>query len=83
MFLGRIVVSEEESESHWQRNDYKGFAPNIDWDTVDFTKSPAIQEMPVNSAICVPVEGDRVKLKDGKVEMKGMYAKRIYNFRPK
>lgn len=48
-------MSEEESDSHWQRNDYKGFSPSVDWDTVDFSKSPAIQELPVISAICVPL----------------------------
>ena len=69
---GRIVISNEESESHWQRNDYKGFAPNVDWNTVDFSKSPAIQEMPVNSAICEPAEGDAIQLEEGKITAKGI-----------
>ncbi len=34
----RIVVAEEESPSHWQQNDYKTFAPGVDWDTVDWTR---------------------------------------------
>ncbi|XP_073998352.1 sulfite oxidase isoform X2 [Rhodnius prolixus] len=54
-WLSKIILSEEESDSHWQRNDYKGFSPSVDWDTVDFSKSPAIQELPVISAICVPL----------------------------
>ncbi|XP_064079755.1 sulfite oxidase-like [Macrobrachium nipponense] len=70
-WLGKIVISEKESDAHWQQNDYKGFAPNIDWDTVDFTKSPAIQELPVISAICVPEEGETLKVVDGKVSLKG------------
>ncbi|KAB7504841.1 putative sulfite oxidase, mitochondrial [Armadillidium nasatum] len=71
-WLGKIILSEEESQSHWQQNDYKGFAPNIDWDTVDFKKSPAIQDMPVTSAICSPLEGETVKIKkDGAFEVKG------------
>ncbi|XP_033607392.1 sulfite oxidase isoform X3 [Cryptotermes secundus] len=71
-WLGRIVVSEEESTSHWQRNDYKGFSPSVDWDTVDFTKSPAIQELPVTSAICDPVQGDTVTLTpEGKMVVRG------------
>ncbi|KAL8746714.1 MAG: hypothetical protein Q9190_001307 [Brigantiaea leucoxantha] len=49
-WLGRIVLSDEESTSQWQRRDYKCFGPNIggnpDWDS-----APAIQEMPVQSAI--------------------------------
>jgi sulfite oxidase len=66
------VVSEEESTSHWQRSDYKGFSPSVDWDTVDFTKSPAIQELPVTSAICNPVHGDTVTLTpEGKMSVRG------------
>jgi sulfite oxidase len=72
LLAGRIVVSEEESTSHWQRNDYKGFSPSVDWDTVDFTKSPAIQELPVTSAICSPVKGDTVTLTpEGKMVVEG------------
>ncbi|CAL4120901.1 unnamed protein product, partial [Meganyctiphanes norvegica] len=70
-WLGRIIISEHESDGHWQQNDYKGFAPNVDWDTVDFKKSPAIQELPVISAICDPLEGETIKVIDGKVTFKG------------
>eukprot|EP00088_Acartia_fossae_P005735 TRINITY_DN1258_c0_g1_i2.p1 TRINITY_DN1258_c0_g1~~TRINITY_DN1258_c0_g1_i2.p1 ORF type:complete len:571 (-),score=127.97 TRINITY_DN1258_c0_g1_i2:865-2577(-) len=59
-WLGRIYVSDVESDSHWQQNDYKGFNPSTDWDTVDFTKSPAIQDMPVTSSICSPAGGSKV-----------------------
>ncbi|KAI8124297.1 mitochondrial, Probable sulfite oxidase [Lucilia cuprina] len=38
-------------------NDYKGFSPSTDWDTVDFKKSPAIQAMPVTSAFKVSEDG--------------------------
>jgi len=51
-WLGKIVASTEESDSHWQQNDYKGFNPSIDWHNVDFSTAPAIQELPVISAIC-------------------------------
>lgn len=64
-------MSEHESASHWQQNDYKGFSPSTDWDTVDFTKSPAIQEMPIISAMCRPAEGDTVKVENGCVNVKG------------
>lgn len=70
-FPGRIIVSKNESNAHWQQNDYKGFAPNVDWDTVDFKKSPAIQELPVISAICEPLEGETVKVKNGKIKIRG------------
>ncbi|KZZ89889.1 Oxidoreductase, molybdopterin-binding domain protein [Moelleriella libera RCEF 2490] len=48
-WLNHITLSEEESASQWQRKDYKCFGPNqtrVDWDD-----APAIQEMPVQSAI--------------------------------
>lgn len=70
-WLSKIVVAKDESSSHWQRNDYKGFSPSIDWDTVDYNKAPAIQELPIISAICVPSDGDTVKVIDGKINVKG------------
>lgn len=48
-WLNQITLSDEESPSQWQRKDYKCFGPNqtkVDWDT-----APAIQELPVQSAI--------------------------------
>ena len=48
-WVNKIVISDEESNSQWQRRDYKCFGPNEsgqDWD-----KYKAIQEMPITSAI--------------------------------
>ncbi|XP_040162077.1 sulfite oxidase, mitochondrial isoform X1 [Anopheles arabiensis] len=71
-WLGRIVVSRAESSSHWQQNDYKSFSPSTDWDTVDFKSAPAIQNMPVTSAICTPASGETVQVeKDGYVTVRG------------
>lgn len=71
-WLGQMVVSTEESDGHWQANDYKGFSPSVDWNNVDFTSSPAIQELPVQSAICDPEDGDVVKLTDdGRLPLRG------------
>ena len=67
-------MSDVESDSHWQQNDYKSFNPSVDWDTVDFSKSPAIQDMPVTSAICEPTNNSVVKVsrKNGNiVNLKG------------
>ncbi|XP_034476351.1 probable sulfite oxidase, mitochondrial [Drosophila innubila] len=61
-WLTRIIVADHESDSHWQQNDYKGFSPSTDWDTVDFSKSLAIQSMPVTSAICTPMPEEHVKV---------------------
>uniref|UniRef100_L7MAC1 Sulfite oxidase n=1 Tax=Rhipicephalus pulchellus TaxID=72859 RepID=L7MAC1_RHIPC len=70
-WLSRIQLSPTESESHWQQNDYKGFCPSTDWDTVDFKSAPAIQELPITSVVCRPLEGDAVTPVDGKIQVKG------------
>jgi len=65
-WLKRIVLSPEESHSHWQRSDYKGFNPSIDsMAKADFSKSPSIQNMPVTSVICTS------KLSQGQLELTG------------
>ncbi|XP_020500776.1 sulfite oxidase, mitochondrial [Labrus bergylta] len=70
-WLGKIIVSAEESHSHWQQNDYKGFSPGTDWDTVDFKSAPAIQELPIQSAITMPADGAVVDRSDEEVTIKG------------
>lgn len=59
-WLNKIVVSDEESPSQWQRRDYKCFGPNEgakpDWD-----RYPAIQEMPITSATTGVWVGDCVR----------------------
>jgi len=65
-WVNRIIVSEEESTSQWQRRDYKCFGPNIggnpDWDS-----APAIQEMPVQSAITSLLDISCHSVKDRKL----------------
>ncbi|KAI1308642.1 Sulfite oxidase, mitochondrial [Halotydeus destructor] len=71
-WLSKIVLSDKESDSHWQQNDYKGFSPNIDQTNVDFSSMPAIMETPVQSAICDPVNLETVQLdKDGRLRVRG------------
>lgn len=48
-----------------------GFSPNTDWGNAEWEKSPAIQNMPVTSSICVPKNNDTVRVKDGFIELKG------------
>ena len=48
-WLNKVVISDEESQTQWQQKDYKLFGPNVEkpnWD-----QAPAIQEMPITSAI--------------------------------
>lgn len=77
-WLNRIILSEDESQSQWQQRDYKCFGPNESGSSVDWTSAPAIQEMPVQSAIVslkdLP-KGDRLLqvygLEEEAVEVKG------------
>lgn len=77
MIAGKIIVSSKESDSHWQQNDYKGFSPSTDWDTVDFSKSPAIQELPITSAICKPTHNETLEVQDGCIIVKGNIGDRL------
>ncbi len=43
-WLSSIVASPEESDTLWQRRDYKRFSPSVTWDTADFAPIPSIQE---------------------------------------
>ncbi|XP_067832688.1 sulfite oxidase, mitochondrial isoform X1 [Heptranchias perlo] len=70
-WLSKIIVSKEESKSHWQVNDYKGFSPSVDWDTVDFSSAPAIQVLPIQSAITAPCNDDYLSSDDDEVTVKG------------
>ena len=59
-WVKRVVVSEEESPSHWQRRDYKCFGPNDDKNP-DWDCAPAIQETPVQSAITMVRDAARAE----------------------
>lgn len=56
-WLATIVASKEEYGGHWQKSDYKGFSPSVDWSNVDYSTAPAIQELPVTSFIASPANG--------------------------
>ena len=70
-WLKKIILSESESQSHFQQKDYKSFNPSIDWDTVDFSGSLAIQETPVTSAIIEPMNDTTLDEDDDEVTVKG------------
>ncbi|KAF8069467.1 hypothetical protein HT031_001583 [Scenedesmus sp. PABB004] len=70
-WLGRIEASADECQGHWQQRDYKVFSPGTDWDNIDWSSAPAIQEMPVTSAITEPAPGAALSTYDGEVAVKG------------
>lgn len=53
-WVNSISLSADESQSHWQQQDYKGFSPSSNWKNIDYSKATSIQEMPVQSAILEP-----------------------------
>ena len=65
-WLNRIVISDKESDSHWQKADYKILSPSIKQpQQVDYDRVPAVQEGNVQSAICYPSsndDGNKVKI---------------------
>lgn len=62
-WLERIVLSGEESTCFWQRNDYKSFPSNQDSATAeDWSNAHAIQEMPIQSAVCTPKPNESVAI---------------------
>lgn len=71
-WLATIVASKEEYGGFWQQNDYKGFAPSVNWDNVDFSSAPAIQELPVTSFICAPKNGTHLAKEDTDILVQGI-----------
>ena len=69
-WLGKIALSSEESESLWQKKDYKAFPQYQDWDTVNFESMPAIQDMPVSSGITEPADNKVINVSEGETTVK-------------
>lgn len=71
-WLSKVILSEDESKSHWQQKDYKGFNSSTDASNADWDKALAIQDFPVQSAICQPQDGEKVKRDcEGFITVKG------------
>eukprot|EP01133_Synstelium_polycarpum_P007371 gene7371-8590_t len=63
-WLGKVTVSNVESESFFQRRDYKIFHSGVGWDNVAqyWDKTPSLQELSIQSAICSPAPNSRLYL---------------------
>ncbi|EFA86676.1 Putative sulfite oxidase [Heterostelium album PN500] len=63
-WLDKVTVSNEESTSFFQRRDYKIFHSGIDWHNIEkfWDKNPSLQELSIQSAICVPAPNSRLYL---------------------
>eukprot|EP00793_Prasinoderma_coloniale_P005110 PRCOL_00000871-RA len=72
-WVASLEVADEESESFWQRQDYKIYPPNTSFDNLAQGAKHAIpiQDTPLQSAITSPVPGATVSPRDGEVACAG------------
>jgi sulfite oxidase len=70
-WVKRISPARQESQSQWQQRDYKSFNPGVGWDDVDWSSAPAIQDVPVTSAITDPPAGASIDPDEDEVSLKG------------
>lgn len=71
-WLRKIIVSEKESDSHWQQKDYRAFSPAVNiGDELKWNTVPSIQEYPVQCAICSPAPNTKVDRGDETVDISG------------
>jgi sulfite oxidase len=68
-WLAAIVVQETPSENYYQQRDYKLVPTDVTAETVDWTLGRMLGELPVNSVICSPADGDRLEV--GAIEFRG------------
>eukprot|EP00667_Euglena_gracilis_P007447 EG_transcript_7523 len=69
-WLARVVASEEEAQGHFQQKDYKVWTSNVNFGDALFD-APAIQEMPVQSAICKPTPSSTIPRSAEHIELSG------------
>lgn len=69
-WLGQITLSTDESESFWQKGDYKYVLPMSGGKVPDLKGLPAILDYPVQSVICKPSDGQTLK-NTGSVSLSG------------
>ena len=70
-WLSRVVASHEESQTVWQKNNYRSFSPGTDWENADHSKAPPIVAMPVQSAMAIPADGSTVDVDEETLAVKG------------
>lgn len=68
-WLASITVQDQPSDSPIQQIDYKLLPPSMVEDSVDWSQGVPIDEMPLNAAICQPIQG--AKLLSGPVPVSG------------
>eukprot|EP01097_Dermamoeba_algensis_P011272 TRINITY_DN866_c0_g2_i1.p1 TRINITY_DN866_c0_g2~~TRINITY_DN866_c0_g2_i1.p1 ORF type:complete len:621 (+),score=115.54 TRINITY_DN866_c0_g2_i1:125-1987(+) len=70
-WLGKIVTAKEESPSFWQQKDYKLLPPYANTQKLDTKDFPSIQELPVTSVICEPLNQSSLSPDQKELTLKG------------
>lgn len=60
------------------QKDYKSFSPSVDWDNVDWSSAPAVQETNVQSAICEPRPGGVLEGPPDEIEVASRITRRVF-----
>ena len=68
-WIGEIRVQDNPSKAFQQQRDYLLFPPDMTKETLDLSRGTAINEMPLNAAICEPEDG--ATLTAGTVTIRG------------
>jgi sulfite oxidase len=68
-WLGTILVSDRSSDNFFQARDYKLFPPETTAESAAWDGTDALNEMPVNSVICLPAPASSVRA--GSLEARG------------
>lgn len=68
-WLASITVQDRPSDNHIQQKEYRLFPPDVTKQTVDVSKGPFINDMPLNSAILFPSDGDAIP--SGRTTLRG------------
>jgi sulfite oxidase len=68
-WLDSITLQEEPSTNYFQAYSYKLFPPEVDEETADWEQGLMLGELPVNSVICQPGDGETVQA--GTITLRG------------
>lgn len=60
-WLHSIMLQHQPSNNYFQTHGYKLFPPHVTEENVDWTQGIPLEEIPLNTAICLPQEGEMVK----------------------
>lgn len=60
-WLQGITLQDQPSNNYFQARDYKVFPPDVTAETVDWTQGKPLEEVALNSVICLPRDGETRK----------------------